>query len=132
MQACRDANEQSMHEVMALLGINQEAYCWQKYLNGLAWMRLYLRPSDEQALYWLERSKEFWGWWKNEWNAREASFTDNSEHLYRLQLHTRRKAWNALHNPAALASELHPDAQMIEESFDCMIQIVNQNKLCTS
>lgn len=121
IQSRRDAAERCMRRITHLLHWSDERYCWFKYETGLQYLAAYLR-GDVEAQDWISRSKVFWGWWKNHWTIREEAFLQDADLLERLNLLTRVKAYTAMHNANALASEMHPNAKVLEESYDAMIQ----------
>lgn len=117
----RNTAERCMRRILWMLRIDEEAYCWLKYEYGLQYLYAYLK-NDSHAIGIIERSPVFWAWWKNHWTLREEAFLQDAEQLDKISLSTRRNAYHALHNPMALAAEIHPNAAVLGDSYDKMIQ----------
>lgn len=107
----------SMHQVMRLLGWDEETYCWDQYKTGLKYLELYT-GKDPVAMAHLEREKRFWSWWKNHWAMRNEDFISVAWKLPRWKLHY---FYIELHNPYDLAREITPHGRMLGDSYAVMI-----------
>lgn len=92
--------------VADLLEWTQQEYGDFKYNTGLEYLREYF-SGDQKAIDRLSVHKDFWNWWKNEWNQRDDSFIDTMDG----QQDKFRAAWlraiyQDYHNHLVLAAEL--------------------------
>ena len=130
IQRMRNAAERSQHRIVHLLATTDQSYCNLKYHYGIEWLCHYLK-GDAAIADRLLRSSIFWGWWKNQWHFRDEAFLQDAEHIYKLSVPLRRKAYKALHNPKVLASELHPNATVMNDGYDMMMQQLLKSKTPT-
>lgn len=115
-----------MRRVMWLLHWDEEQYCWFKYKCGLAYLHAYL-PGDEYIIAQMERSAYYWSWWKNQWTLREELYLDEAEDLTKRSIDYRIASYRGIHEPKYLASEIHPNAAIMEESYMNMMQDLIKN-----
>lgn len=69
----RAENATSEQKVCKVLGVSYEDYCKFKYVEGVEYLCLAVN-NDVEVFRALESSKVYWGWWKNEWAARDEAF----------------------------------------------------------
>ncbi len=76
------------------------------YERGHEYLAAYF-GDDQQAIDKLSRRIEFWNWWKNEWNNRDAAYLhDIDGREDEISLRFRNKLYSDLHNIRILAAEL--------------------------
>jgi len=120
IQSRRDAAEHCKRVICNMLHWSELKYCWYKYLTGLEYLRIYTK-GDNYCIDQLERSKTFWGWWKNQWTLREEVFISDAEDMERISLDKRRSSFESKHNPSMLAAEMNQVSQSLGESYAFMI-----------
>lgn len=122
-------NESTIHQQQAAITkYNQARICdllqWHinKYLlnifeAGHAYLDAYFN-NDKEAAKALARQKQFWNWWKGLWNARDEAFIEKMDgRENRATLRNRVEYYNAIHNPAVIASESFPPRQAYPAGF---------------
>lgn len=127
IQHCRNTNAAALRRMVHLLATTEQCYLEKQFEKGIQFLSEYIN-GDEEMVSRITSSRVYWGWWRNEWNAREAAMLDDSEHLYKLSVELRRRAWLALHNPKVLANDLHPHSAVLQASYDEMIQAIINDK----
>lgn len=126
IQSRRDAAARSQRRVQYLLQWDDLTYGNMKFKAGLRYLAYYLR-GDEDSIKLLSYNRIFWQWWKNHWTIREEAWLEDAEKLEKLQLGVRRNSYRVIHNPAALANEIHPNAVVLDDSYAQMISELNAN-----
>lgn len=123
IQRYRDAATRDMHRMVRLLQTTEQSYLEKVFEKGIAFLHHYLQGDDDMVRT-ISTSRIYWGWWRHEWNSREAAMLDDAEMVGRLSVAIRRKAWLALHHPRALAHDLHPHSAVIAAGYDEMVQAI--------
>lgn len=100
-------------EMCLLLNITEERYNEIMYRNGLAYLQWYL-PCNARQRRVLEGSKIYWSWFRLQWEMHEDALID-SEYFFHLTIDSRRKLFQHLHDPQALAVEVKPNDIVLAE-----------------
>lgn len=98
-------------------------YCNFQYEQGLIYIETYLSGFGEVNKKWLQallESRIFWNWWKNHWTRREESYLITDQ----LPRHQRREIYRSMHNGRNLATEIHPNRVVLDESYPQMLHSV--------
>lgn len=107
----------SMSQVLQLLNITEEEYCWHKYQCGYQYLMIYTEY-DRQAVAHIERTRKYWQWWKNHWTMREEEFLADANNIFPRH---RMKHYKRLHSPAILSQEITLHAKKLADSYAAMI-----------
>ncbi len=111
--------------VIDLLHWNPALYAMQVYNAGLQYLVAYI-GNDEAAIDQLTARKEFWNWWKNQWNVRDDAFINEWDGLEdSIPRRDLESLYKELHNPKVLACEIHPPKIVYGTQF-INIQMANQ------
>lgn len=101
--------------VMELLNWDEMQYCNFQYNQGLKYLDAYIQDDA----FRIERSRVFWNWWKNHWALRDETILNS--HLLTICVQGRREVYRDLNDGAKLASEVHPNKVVLEQSYSEMI-----------
>lgn len=111
--------------VIDLLHWNPALYAMQVYNTGLQYLVAYI-GNDEAAIDQLTARKEFWNWWKNQWNVRDDAFINEWDGLEdSIPRRDLESLYKELHNSKVLACEIHPPKIVYGTQF-INIQMANQ------
>jgi hypothetical protein len=102
------------NEVRELLHWNKARYAGFMYDTGRAYLTAYF-GADKEAIDKLERRREFWNWWKAMWLCRDMVYVRDVDSCDPLNLRT--GIYQALHQPAILAAEMHPTRKVLGDDF---------------
>jgi hypothetical protein len=107
IQELREQATSQEAKIMNLLQWDYERYCLFKYKAGLAFLDDYCED-DEELYKLLESSRTWWGWWKNHWLSRDASFVNPElvSHLSKIHVAYRVSTYRELHNVRELLEVL--------------------------
>jgi hypothetical protein len=106
--------------ICAILKCTDEQYSELVYVEGLKYLKHYL-PDDPDGRKMLSRNRVFWNWWKNHFTIRDEEFKklyerfpiDDTEIVLQLFLQ--------YNDGKQLAENLHPQSEVLEESYCDMI-----------
>ena len=114
MNEIQQQHHQLKLEVCLLLNWEIMDYCQLQYDCGRAYLYWYL-PCDEQARNVLERSKTYWGWWRQQWAIHDESFLSHKQVIQETPIRRLAELYRELHDPRALAVEMKPNSVVLEE-----------------
>lgn len=60
--------------IYAALGFNDSSYHQLVFDTGMSWIRDRFSLNDEEITYVVAKSQQFWAWWRNQWELRDAQF----------------------------------------------------------
>lgn len=95
--------------ICAVLGWNQGQLSWFQYEIGLKYLELYTAPEGVKKI--LEGNREFWGWWKLNWNVRDEAFIEQD--MSALPRHQCIWIYKALHDPQVIVQDVYPNQWII-------------------
>jgi hypothetical protein len=111
--------EQIQKEVLNLLCWNEEDLSCFIYECGVAYLQAYF-GNDTDAISHVEHKREFWNWFKNQWQYRDQVFFESMILDFSLPLFMRREMYKALHSPAMLACEIYPSKTVLGTDFSTL------------
>ena len=100
-------------------------YCYLQYEQGLVFLEKYLN-GDAYAISLLERTAEFWGWWKSQWLQRDEEFMYWYQDMLRVGVELRQASYTGHNKGAVLASKHCNAAERIDESFAVMMRTLQK------
>ena len=121
LQQRMTTSQRCQKRIMRLLHWDEEQYCWYKYQHGLDYLHE-LHNGDQYIIAQMECSAIFWSWWKNQWTLREEVYLDEADMFERIHLDYRLASYDALNNVKELATDIHPNGVVMDESYDSMMQ----------
>jgi hypothetical protein len=103
-------------KIQNLCKINADQYADEVYASGIAYAK-HIAESDEEAISFLTKTREYWNWWKNQIDITNQYFI----HTINLNLHAtlRFQEWKSQHAPQSLNA--YPGENVIEASYSVMI-----------
>lgn len=120
-------------QIIELLGIDELDYAVIQFETGICYLSLLLK--DEYYEGFLQHSRVFWTWWKNQWLLRDEQFLNAARYSDvmidadgRFCLDKDYKGYPrdyiTLNAPANLASEIHPNGIVLRDSYAGMIALI--------
>ena len=106
--AYKDAADRLKQQICKLLQWDEMQYAEFQYQNGIAYLMWYL-PCDEYAREQLLRSRLYWSWFKNQWNADDMLVLEVARDND-MPLQVAREIYTEIHCPRVLACEIKPNA----------------------
>lgn len=109
----------TINKIVSLLQWDDGRY--EKFVMecGIAYLYAYIKDESDEVIGQIRNSKVFWNWWKLHWNNRDEAFLDSVTDAIRKDI--ARQLYQQLHDPATLAAELHPNGEVLGESYATMI-----------
>lgn len=121
VEARKEQSERIKRCMCELLECSPEQYAKFQYQSGLKYLKHYM-PTDPNGADNLSRAKVFWAWWRNHWTNRDEHFlclaekTPIRDRDIKIQLYTQ------YHDGKELATSIHPNSAVLNESYAEMIQ----------
>lgn len=102
---------------------------YEKYVFECAnaYLYAYIKNEAEEVINQIKRSKDFWNWWKLQWQARDEAFIASI--IQPIKKDVARQLYQYLHCPATLAAELYPAGEVLGESYAAMIGQLNKREV---
>lgn len=97
--------------VCQLLAMSEDSYCSMQYECGLKYLDL-LYPIDPRRKNVMERSKEFWSWWRCVWASYDLGFLESVTEEEPIE--DRLLWYEKLHSPYVLYCEIKPNRVVVE------------------
>lgn len=97
--------------VCQLLAMSEDSYCSMQYECGLKYLDL-LYPIDPRRKNVMERSKEFWSWWRCVWASYDLGYLESVS--YEEPIEDRVDWYEKLHSAYVLYCEIKPNRVVVE------------------
>lgn len=97
--------------VCELLQWDEMDYAQYQYSNGITYLH-WLLLGDNEARDYLERSKLFWNWWKNQWVIHDIVFLDSD--VETMELEEVQKFYHRFHCAKTTAYEVKPRKEILQ------------------
>ena len=112
---------------LALTGYTDGDIATYKYETGLKYLEGMVR--DPEARAYLEGSREYWNWWKNQWCLRDEEFLpplcaemldyqDRGGAIMRADI---REGYSIIHSIDILLDMREPNSLVLANSFRCLV-----------
>lgn len=103
--------------IIDLLKWDVDTYSAFMYNSGLEFLTEYCHV-DPTAIDELAPRREFWNWWKNQWNERDTIYIMTMDGLEdSTSLEEFRKVYRMQHDPKILVCEIHPPRIIFGNKF---------------
>ncbi|HML58492.1 MAG TPA: hypothetical protein PLU07_07150 [Ferruginibacter sp.] len=97
--------------VCKLISISEDSYCTMQYECGLKYLEL-LYPIDPRRRDMMERSKEFWSWWRCTWASYDLGYLESVTENEPIE--DRIDWYEKLHSAYVLYCEIKPNRVVVE------------------
>ena len=101
---------QAAKQICQVLGWPDDQYYWFKYQQGCEYLKHFSAPAGVKAI--IERSAQFWGWWKLLYNQRDEIFLAELSDM-RITRRESEMFYRAIHHAEDLAACLFPNSWII-------------------
>lgn len=113
--------------VCQMLRYSELEYGQLQYNAGLSYLMEYLK--DEYYAEQVSKSRRFWAWWRNHWMLRDEAFVEHVQ-TKGMSVTLFEDFYLELHNGVKLTESIHPNAAVLEESFEGMMHDLVKEEVC--
>lgn len=128
-EARKERAQQLKQAVIALLQWTEMQYAEFQYEQGTKYLHAYLK-GDEYCVRIMEDSRIFWNWWKNHWTIRDAEFIHIANQVTIRRTEIIRQLYRQYNKGTMLATSIHPNAVVLNESYAGMTTNMISEALC--